>query len=92
VWPRLHVALTHIYIEQAYNGFTPHHEFVCNLGQLYIYMMHNVRGVSMYLARERLNQNDFTLLKITVRDFSRYIDINLPYTLSTYVREDVRLI
>ncbi|KAJ3992926.1 hypothetical protein F5050DRAFT_1810990 [Lentinula boryana] len=59
-------------IEQAYGRFTPHHESVGKLGQLHVYTMLNVGGVSMYLARDALNQNNFSLRKYTVQDFARF--------------------
>ncbi|ETW85451.1 hypothetical protein HETIRDRAFT_32724 [Heterobasidion irregulare TC 32-1] len=60
------------YIEQAYGRFTPHHESSGKLGQLHVYTMLNVGGVSMYLARDALNRNNFSLRKCTVQDFARY--------------------
>ena len=67
--------------EQAYGRFTPHHEFIGKMGQLYVYTMLNVGGVSMYLARDALNQNNFSLRKYTVQDFARYVDPSVPYAL-----------
>jgi len=67
-------------IEQGYDGFAPRHQFVGNLGQLHVYKMNNVGGVSMYLARDKLNENDFSLLKYTVKDFARYVNTNVRYT------------
>lgn len=76
------------YIEQAYGRFTPHHESSGKLGQLHVYTMLNVGGVSMYLARDALNRNNFSLRKCTVQDFARYVDPKVPYPpLSTYVEE-----
>ena len=66
-------------IEQTYDGFTPHHQFFGKLGELHIYIMNNVGGVSMYLARDALSQNNFSLLKCTVRDFAMYVDLNVLY-------------
>ncbi|KLO08911.1 hypothetical protein SCHPADRAFT_908233 [Schizopora paradoxa] len=60
------------HIEQAYAGFTPRHEFVGKLGQLHVYTMPNVGGVSMYLAREVLNGNNCSLRRTTVQDFARF--------------------
>ncbi|KAJ3555410.1 hypothetical protein NP233_g12215 [Leucocoprinus birnbaumii] len=57
-------------VEQAYDGLTPRHQFVGNLGKLHVYTMGNVGGVAMYLARNKLNENDFSLLKHTVKDFA----------------------
>lgn len=74
------------YIEQAYNGFTPHHQYIGQFGQLHVYMMRNVGGVSMYLARDNLNQNNYYLLKYAVEDFARYVDAYAPYALSARLR------
>ncbi|EIN12676.1 hypothetical protein PUNSTDRAFT_130929 [Punctularia strigosozonata HHB-11173 SS5] len=57
-------------VEKAYAGFTPSHRLVGNLGQLYVYTMNNVGGVAMYLARDKLNENDFSLLRHAVSDFA----------------------
>lgn len=65
-------------IEEAYDGFTPRHKFVGKLGELHVYTMGNVGGVSMYLARDQLNQDNFRLLKYTVKDFARYVYMNVP--------------
>ena len=78
-------------IEQAYDGFTPRHQFVSNLGELHVYTMGNVGGVSMYLARDKLNENNFSLLKYTVKDFARYVDTNVPYAPSAHAKETVQL-
>jgi len=78
-------------IEQAYDGFTPRHQFVDNVGQLHVYTMNNVGGVSMYLARDKLNQNNFSLLKYIVKGFARYVDTNVPYAPSAHVKENVQL-
>jgi len=74
------------HIEQAYVRFTPHHEPIGKLGQLHVYTMLNVGGVSMYLAREALNRNNFSLRKYTVQDFARYVDPSVPHALSIYLR------
>lgn len=60
-------------IEQAYEGFTPHHEFIAKLGELYVYKMGNVGGISMYLARGELYKDNCRLLRRTVSDFARYV-------------------
>lgn len=60
-------------VERAYEGFTPRHEFIANLGELYVYKMGNVGGISMYLARGELYKNNCCLLRRTVSDFARYV-------------------
>lgn len=50
------------HIERAYAGFMPHHSSAGKLGNLHIYTMNNIGGVSMYLARSELHQNDSRLL------------------------------
>ena len=64
-------------VEQAYNGFIPHHEFIDNYDKLLVYKMNNVGGRSMYLARKELHQSDPPLLRQTVSDFARYVDVYL---------------
>ncbi|EIN13007.1 hypothetical protein PUNSTDRAFT_98024 [Punctularia strigosozonata HHB-11173 SS5] len=59
-------------VEKAYTGFTPSHCWAGNLGQLYVYTMNNVGGIAMYLARDRLNENNFSLLRHAVSDFARF--------------------
>ncbi|KAF7760372.1 hypothetical protein Agabi119p4_11048 [Agaricus bisporus var. burnettii] len=65
-------------IEEAYDGFTPRHKFVGKLGELHVYTMGNIGGVSMYLARDQLNQDNFRLLKYTVKDFASLLAANWP--------------
>lgn len=71
------------YVEQAYDGFTPHHEFICFFGELYVYKMDNVGGVSMYLARTELHRGNASLLRQTVSDFARYVDVDIPHAPSS---------
>ncbi|KAI0650000.1 hypothetical protein C8Q79DRAFT_997949 [Trametes meyenii] len=59
-------------VEQAYDGFTPHHEFIGLSGELYVYKMANVGGVSMYMARKQLHRDNPSLLRQTVSDFARF--------------------
>ncbi|KIM36556.1 hypothetical protein M413DRAFT_13896 [Hebeloma cylindrosporum] len=59
-------------VEQAYMGFTPRHQFVGYLGELYVYRMGNVGGISMYLARDQLCKNDFSLLRRAVSYFAQF--------------------
>ena len=62
------------HIEQAYAGFVPHHVSAGKLGDLHIYTMNNVSGLSMYLARKELQQNDCYLLQQTLEDYVRSVD------------------
>jgi len=52
-------------VEQGYMGFMPRHQWVGYLGELHVYTMSNVGGISMYLARDQLCKNDFSLLPST---------------------------
>ncbi|KAM0525684.1 hypothetical protein ACHAPE_000395 [Trichoderma viride] len=60
------------HIERAYAGFMPHHSSAGKLGDLYIYTMNNIGGISMYLARSELHQNDCHLLHRTLQDYARF--------------------
>ncbi|KAL7899596.1 hypothetical protein HDV63DRAFT_317757 [Trichoderma sp. SZMC 28014] len=60
------------HVEQAYASFVPHHSSAGKLGNLHIYTMNNIGGVSMYLARSELNQNDCRLLQRTLEDYARF--------------------
>ena len=66
-------------VEQAYMGFMPRHQWVGYLSDLYVYTMSNVGGISMYLARDQLCKNNFSLLRQTVSDFARSVVTNVPY-------------
>ena len=43
-------------------GFMLRHQWVRYLGELYVYTMGNVGGISMYLSRDQLCKNNFSLL------------------------------
>lgn len=60
-------------IEQAYEGFVPHHESVGKVGKVHVYRMNNVGGVAMYLARDQLHANDCLLMKQTLQDYARSV-------------------
>ncbi|EHK44204.1 hypothetical protein TRIATDRAFT_87271 [Trichoderma atroviride IMI 206040] len=60
------------HVERAYANFMPHHRCAGKLGDLYIYTMNNVGGISMYLARNELLQNDCQLLQRTLQDYARF--------------------
>lgn len=79
-------------VEQAYDGFIPRHQFVGNVGQLHVYTMGNVGGISMYLARDKLFENNFQLLRRTVADFARYVTTNIPYIPTSDAKETTQLI
>ena len=49
------------------------------MGELHVYTMGNVGGISMYLAREKLFQNNFYLLRRTVSDFAKYVAPNVRF-------------
>ena len=59
------------YVERAYAGFTPHHSSAGREGELYIYTMNNVGGISMYLARDRLFRDNYCLLRETLKDYAK---------------------
>ncbi|KZT36565.1 hypothetical protein SISSUDRAFT_1114570 [Sistotremastrum suecicum HHB10207 ss-3] len=59
------------YIKRIYGRFVPHHESVGKLGELHVYTMHNVGGVSMYLALDALDQN-CSLRRATVQDLAKF--------------------
>ncbi|KAH9922906.1 uncharacterized protein B0H18DRAFT_878915 [Fomitopsis serialis] len=60
------------HVEKAYAGFVPWHTDSGKLGNLHVYMMRNVGGVSMYLARDSLYANNCYLLRQTLLDFARF--------------------
>lgn len=64
-------------VEKAYAGFTPHHENVGKFGELHVYRMNNIGGSSMYLARDRLNHDDYRLLKRTLKDYARSVGLSI---------------
>lgn len=57
-------------IEQAYQGFTPRHEYQGQLNQLHVYTMNSTGGTCMYLARNELHTNNH-LLQCTINDYAR---------------------
>ena len=67
------------WVEQAYAGFMPHHEFAGVFGGLNVYKMRNVSGVSMYLARKELLHGNAYLLRQTVSDFARYVPVHITH-------------
>jgi len=78
-------------VEQTYDGFMPHHEFIGVFGELYVYKMGNVGGISMYLARKELHQSNPSLLRQTVSDFARYVGIYISHAHSSEVKEMAQL-
>ncbi|KAJ8689859.1 hypothetical protein PTI98_012719 [Pleurotus ostreatus] len=60
------------YVEAAYPDFVPHHQRAGKLGDLDVYLMDNIGGISMYLAREELYRNNFQLLHQTLHDYARF--------------------
>lgn len=63
-------------VEQACGGFTPQHKSGGTLGKLHIYTMTDVGGISMYLARDQLHQDDCYLLRQTLQDYAKSVDTN----------------
>ncbi len=49
------------YVEQTYGRFVPQHRDAGKLGKLHIYTMDNIRGISAYLARDQLFENNYHL-------------------------------
>ncbi len=66
-------------VEQAYAGFAPQHEHRGQFGQLHVYVMNNVGGVSMYMARTELQDNNYRLLRIAIDDYARRVGPALPF-------------
>jgi len=62
-------------IEKAYQGFTPQHMDCGQLANLHVYKMNNIGGISMYLARENLQGNNYELLRNTINDYARFVNI-----------------
>ena len=60
-------------VEQAYHGFVPHHQYRGTLGQLEVYVMDNIGGSCMYLARDELQRNNCRLLRTTIDDYARFV-------------------
>ncbi len=59
------------HVETAYEGFMPCHTDLGKLGNLHVYKMSIVGGVSMYLARSSLYADECYLLRQTLTDFAR---------------------
>jgi len=59
------------HVEQAYGNCMPWHTDSGKLGNLHVYTMRNVGGVSMYLARDSLQANNCYHLRQTLTDFAR---------------------
>ncbi|WEW59280.1 hypothetical protein PRK78_004749 [Emydomyces testavorans] len=60
-------------IEKIYMNFVPHHLYAGELDKLHIYKMNNIGGISMYLAREQLYQDNYRLLQQTLRDYAKSV-------------------
>lgn len=65
-------------IEQAYQGFTPRHKDHGSFHNLNIYTMNNVGGISMYLARGYLQENNYKLLRNTIDGYARFATTSTP--------------
>lgn len=60
------------YVQDAYGQrFVPRHQDSGRLGALRVYKMDNIRGVSVYLARNELRMQNGSLLAIAVQDFAK---------------------
>ncbi|OBR12769.1 hypothetical protein CH63R_05065 [Colletotrichum higginsianum IMI 349063] len=66
-------------IEQAYRGFAPRHEYRGKLGQVSVYTMNNIGGTCMYLARTELQSDNYSLLRLTIDDYTRLANPSHPF-------------
>jgi len=66
-------------VEQAYRGFAPQHKYRGKLGQVSVYVMNNIRGTCMYLARTELQSNNYYLLQSTIDDYARLVTPSPPF-------------
>ncbi len=57
-------------VEQAYGRFVPRHQRASNLGELHVYTMTNIGGVSVYLARDQLRAHRGHFLATTLQGFA----------------------
>ncbi|KAK0723391.1 hypothetical protein B0T26DRAFT_644313 [Lasiosphaeria miniovina] len=60
------------HVHTAYAGFMPLPSDEGRLGELCVYSMQDVGGVSMYLARDSLYADGCSLLRRTLADFARF--------------------
>lgn len=65
-------------IEQAYQDFTPRHKDYGSFHNLNIYTMNNLGGISMYLARAYLQENNYKLLRNTIDSYARFVTTSTP--------------
>ena len=83
------------HVEKAYDGFMPRHSNLFTLKNVHVYTMGNLRGVSMYLAWDRLYANECKLLRQTPTGSVCYLNLSraklrhlqLIITTSIYFRE-----
>lgn len=61
-------------VERAYAGFTPRHRSGGTVGNLPVYVMDDLGGVSMYLARDQLHLNNCLLLRQTMQDYAKSVE------------------
>ncbi|KAM3466349.1 hypothetical protein NHJ6243_001089 [Beauveria neobassiana] len=90
-------------IEQAYIGFVPRHEYRGRLGDVLVYVMSDIGGVCMYLARAELQNNNYKLLRVMLDDYAEFlasayhnipIDMKIPcptHMLNKYTSQLLRL-
>lgn len=60
-------------VEEAYRGFAPQHQYRGKLGQVNVYVMNNMGGACMYLARTELQSSNYYLLRSTIDDYARLV-------------------
>lgn len=71
-------------IEQAYQSYVPQHEYRGQVGQVSIYVMNNMGGKCMYMARTELQANNYYLLRTTLDDYARFVSSLLsPFSSNT---------
>lgn len=59
-------------VETYYQDFAPRHQYRGELGDsIQIYMMNNIGGDCMYLARDELQNDNYRLLRATLDDYAR---------------------
>ncbi|GAB1311741.1 hypothetical protein MFIFM68171_01951 [Madurella fahalii] len=80
------------HVEKVYHGFMPCHSDISTIGELFVYKMRNVGGVSLYLARNRLYGNGCFLLRQTVIDLARFFASAWHKTPKTIPLPDRRLL
>ncbi|OAA61032.1 Aminoglycoside phosphotransferase [Niveomyces insectorum RCEF 264] len=82
------------FVEQAYGSrFVPEHRYYGDVGDLKVFTMTSIRGVSLYLARQELRADGGALLRTTVRDFAQFCAMawhNTPTAMLSPDRAELR--